>query len=53
MQQNNGGNWPITNSAAMLIPAHTTYTDRRHSDHRISYPGSLIVFCLTRVMKNV
>ena len=24
MQQNNGDNWLVTNSAAMLIPEHTT-----------------------------
>ena len=36
MQQNNGDNWLVTNSAAMLIPLHTTYTDRSHIVHRIS-----------------
>ena len=47
MQQNNPqweDNWPITNSAATLIPAHTTYTDRTHIVHRISYPYTLIFF---------
>ena len=36
MQQNNGDNWLVTNSAAMLIPAHTAYSDRSHIVHRIS-----------------
>ena len=36
MQQNNGDNWLVTNSTAMLIPAHTAYTDRSHIVHRIS-----------------
>ena len=53
MQQNNGDNWLVTNSAAMLIPAHTTYTDRSHTVHRISYPCTLIVFSRNRVMKDV
>ena len=52
MQQNNGDNWLVTNSAAMLIPAHTTYTDRSHIVHRISYPCTLIVFYRNRVMKD-
>ena len=53
MQQNNGDNWLVTNSAAMLIPEHTTYTDRSHIVHRISYPCTLIVFSRNRVMKDV
>ena len=46
-------NWLATNSAAMLIPANTTYTERTHIVHRISYPCILIFFCLNRVMKDV
>ena len=53
MQQSNKDNWLVTNSAAMLIPAHTTYTDRTHIVHRISFPCTLIFFCLNRVMKYV
>ena len=44
MQQNSEDNWPVTNSAAVLIPAHTTYTDRTHIVHWISYPFTLIFF---------
>ena len=43
----------MTNNAAMFIPAYTTYTDRTHIVHRISYPCTLIVFCLNRVLKDV
>ena len=53
MQQNSEDNWPVTNSAAMLIPAHTTYTDRTHIVHWISYPFTLIFFFLNRLMKDV
>ena len=44
MQQNSEDNWPITNSAAMLIPTRSTYTDRTHLVHRISYPCTLNIF---------
>ena len=37
-------NWLATNSAAVLIPAHTTYADRTQIVHRISYPFTLIFF---------
>ena len=46
-------NWPITNSAATLIPTHSTYTDRTHFVDRIGYRSTLIVFCLNRVIKDV
>ena len=46
-------NWLATNSAAVLIPAHTTYADRTQIVHRISYPFTLIFFFLNRVIKDV
>ena len=50
MPQSNKDNWPVTNSAAMLIPEHTTYTIL--IGHTLL---SLHVdrFCLNRVMKDV
>ena len=47
MQQNNGDNCLVTSSAAM------SYSGRTHFVHRISYPYTLIVFCLNRVIKDV
>ena len=47
MQQNNGDNCLVTNSAAI------SYSGRTHFVHRIIYPGTLIVFCLNRVIKDV
>ena len=49
MQQNNGDNWLVTNSVAILIPTDSTYTDRTHLVDRIGYRCTLIVFCLNRV----
>ena len=46
-------NWPIRNSAASLIPTHSTYADRTHLVHSIGYRCTLIVFCLNRVIRDV